>query len=206
MLNAKLIKALEKEGFYLEFPDYSSKEELIVDILKENNPRINISLPIFLKEEIDYKKIISKLNLIQKKELNKAILISEKIFAKEKLKNSLKEIIKENKLKSSFSNNEFLEYSNSFKESQNKLKDNEQKTIEKQSKLRLNLDLNKSLAVIFSPAKIKIMEKIFNHEKLTNTELKYYYRSISSINKAVLNPNMQDYLRIIEISRKFAEK
>jgi len=50
------------------------------------------------------------------------------------------------------------------------------------------------------------MEKIFNHEKLSNTELKYYYRSISNINKAVLTPALSNYLRIIEISKKFVDK
>ncbi|MEK6836415.1 MAG: hypothetical protein AABX94_01970 [Nanoarchaeota archaeon] len=70
------------------------------------------------------------------------------------------------------------------------------------NKLRLTLDLNKDLKVLFSPAKIRIMEKIFNHEKLTNTELKYYYKAVSSINKAVLNPGLSDYLRIIEMTKK----
>ena len=204
-MQAKLIKALEKQGFLLDFPDYDSNEEIILDILKENNPRINLSLPIFLKEEFDYKKIISKTNKKEKKELDKAILISEKIYKTEKIENiksNLKEIIKENKIKADFSKGEFEGYSDSFKESQLNKSGKEQKAIEKQSKLRLNLDMNKSLKVLFSPAKIRIMEKIFNHEKLTNTELKYYYRAISNINRAVLSPAMVDYLRVIELSRK----
>lgn len=205
MPSAKLIKALEKEGFFLEFPNYSSKDELIIDILKENNQRINTSLPLFLKEAIDYKKISSKINKEQKKEFDKAILISEKIYLREKIENSLKKIINSNRIKAKYSKNEFLNYYDTFKESQKKSESGEQIIIEKQSKLRLNLDLNKSLAILFSPAKIRIMEKIFNHEKLTNTELKYYYKSISSINKALLNPSLQDYSRIIEMSRKTLE-
>ncbi|MEK6892623.1 MAG: hypothetical protein AABX07_00295 [Nanoarchaeota archaeon] len=205
MPSAKLIKNLEKEGFFLEFPDYESKEEIIIDIIREKNSRLSLSLPLFLKEEIAYKKIISKLSAVQKKELDKAVLISKEIYKKEDIQSNLKEIIKKNKIKAVFSKQEFQECYNSFKESQSRLKCNEQKIIEKQSKLRLNLDLNKSLTVLFSPAKIRIMEKIFNHEKLTNTELKYYYKAISSINKAVLNPSMQDYLRIIEITKKFAD-
>jgi len=202
-IEAKLIKSLEKRGFLLEFPDYGSNEEIIIEILKENNPRINLCLPLLLKEEFDYKKIALKLSKEQKKELDKAILISQKICSLEKIDNNLKLIIKENKIKSDFSKNEFEEFYNSFRESQLNQSSNEQKIIEKHSKLRLNLDLNKSLQVLFSPAKIRIMEKIFNHEKLTNSELKYYYRSISNINKSALNPAVQDYLRIIEISRKF---
>jgi len=202
MPNAKLIKALEKKGFLLEFPNYDSNEEIIIDILKENNPRINLSLPLFLKEEFNYEKIVSKLSKERKEELDKIILISYKIYNEKNIANNLKELISKNKIKTPFSKSEFEEYYNSFKESQLKESDKEQKIIEKQSKLRLNLDLNKSLKVLFSPAKIRIMNKIFNHEKLTNSELKYYYRAISNINKAVLNPALTDYSRIIEISKK----
>jgi len=201
-MQGKLIKALEKKGFMLEFPDYNSSEEIIIEIIKENNPRLNLSLTLFLMNDFDYNKITSKINKKEKQELNKAIILSEKIYVKEGIDNKLKGIIKENKIKSSFSKNEFDEYYASFKESRINFEQKEQKVIEKQSKLRLNLDLNKSLKVLFSPAKIRIMDKIFNHEKLTNSELKYYYRSISNINKAVLNPGLQDYLRIIEITKK----
>lgn len=202
MLKAKLIKALEKKGFYLEFPDYDSNEELILDILKEGNPRINLSMPLLLKKEMDYRKIASELGAKDKEELDKIILIAEKIYEKERIENGLSEIIKKNKIKVKFSEQEFKEFYNSFRESISKANKNKENIIEKQSKLRLNLDLNKSLSVLFSPAKISIMDKIFNHEKLTNTELKYYYRSISNINKSVLNPILQDYLRVIEITKK----
>jgi len=206
MPSAKLIKSLEKRGFLLEFPDYNADEEIIVEILRENNPRISLSLPLFLNEGINYKKIALKLSKGEKRELDKAVLISQKIYNKEKIDNNLKLIIKENKIKSKFSEQEFDNYYESFEESKASFGQKEQKIIERQSKLRLNLDLNKSLGVLFSPAKIRIMGKIFNHEKLTNTELKYYYRSISNINKAALNPALSDYLRIIEISKKFAER
>lgn len=205
MPSAKLIKALEKQGFFLEFPDYSSKEELIIAILHENNPRISLSLPLLLDKDFDYKAIVSNLNTPLKNEFNKIILISEKIYRKEDVDNKLSQLIKQEKITSSFSNTEFDEYYSSFKESLLNQTRTEQKTIEKQSKLRLNLDLNKTLEVLFSPAKIRIMKKIFNHEKLTNTELKYYYKAISNINKSVLNPSLQDYLRIIEITRKEAD-
>ena len=115
MPSAKLIKALEREGFFLEFPGYSSKEGLIAEILKEDNPRIRISLPLFLMEPIDYKGTTSKINAAQKKEFNKAIIISEKIYKAEGIENDLKRLIKENKLKASFSKQEFEEYYNSFK-------------------------------------------------------------------------------------------
>jgi hypothetical protein len=202
MLSAKLIKTLEKEGFYLDFPIYKSNDEIIIEILKENDSRLNLSLPIFLIYPFNYDKISSKLSKEQKYEFIKTILISIKICKIEKIKNKLKEIINKNRLKADFSKSEFERYYNSFKESKLNQDRSEQKAIEKQSKLRLNLDLNKSLNILFSPAKIKIMEKIFNHEPLTNTELKYYYRSVSNINKAVLTPALADYLRIIEITRK----
>lgn len=204
MQNAKLIKALEKEGFFLEFPEYDSVEEMIVEILKENNPRMNLALPFLFRENFNYKKVYLRLNGPQKKEFNKIILISSKIFLREGIKSDIDKIIKQNKIKVKFSSYEFNEFYDSFKESTARREQDEQQKIEKQSKLRLNLDLNKSLAILFSPAKIRIMQKIFNHEKLTNTELKYYYRSISKINKAVLNTSMQDYLGVIELTKKIS--
>jgi hypothetical protein len=202
MTSAKLIKTLEKEGFFLEFPSYDSIEEIIIEIIKEGKERLNASLTLFLNNHIDYRKIIGKLNIQQKKELDKIIFISEKIYTKENINNETKKTINENHIKSSFTKEEFNNFYDSFKEAQLRKNNYEQKIIEKQSKLRLNLDLNKSLTVLFSPAKIKIMEKIFNHQKLTNTELKYYYRAISNIDKSILNPSLQDYLRVIEITRK----
>jgi hypothetical protein len=202
MTSAKLIKALEKEGFFIEFPNYETIEEIIIEIIKENNPRLSTSIPLFLMGNFDYKKIIKKLNKEEIKRLNKFMLISEKIYNKENIQNDLKKIIQENKIKASFSKEEFDSSYDSFKETQPRRNQTEQKMIEKQTKLRLNLDLNKSLVVLFSPAKIKIMEKIFNHEKLTNTELKYYYKAISNIDKAVLTPSLQDYLKIIEMTKK----
>ena len=203
MPSAKLIKALEREGFYLDFPEYESNEELILSILKENNFRISLSLPLFIRKEISYEKISSKLKAKEKKEFDKIILISEKIYRKG-IESNLRNTIKQNKIKAKFSEQEFIEFYDSFKECISRLNKNEEKLIEKQSKLRLNLDLNKSLAILFSPGKLRIMGKIFNHIKLTNSELKYYYRSISNINRAIFNPVVQDYLRVIEITKKIA--
>ncbi len=205
MLSARLIKALERRGFFLDFPSYGSSEEIISEILKESNSRLSFSLPLFLMEDIDYKSLISKLDKTEKKEIGKIILISEKIYRKERIKSNISELIKKNKIRETFSKQEFEGYYLAFKESMAKSAEKTSEIIEKQSKLRLNLDMNKSLEDLFSPAKIRIMRKIFNHEKLTNTELKYYYRAISNINKAVLDPRVQDYLRIIEISKKFVE-
>lgn len=204
MQNAKLVKALEKEGFFLEFPEYDSVEEIIVEILKENNLRMNLALPLLFRENFNYKKVYLRLNGSQKKEFNRIIMISSKIFLREGIKSDISKIIKQNKIKAKFSNHEFNEFYDSFKESTTRREQGEQQKIEKQSKLRLNLDLNKNLAVLFSPAKIRIMQKIFNHEKLTNTELKYYYRAISKINKAVLNTSMQNYLGVIELTKKIS--
>lgn len=202
MPSAKLIKSLERRGFLLEFPDYETLEEEIIEILREENPRILLSLPILLTEKFDYKKICLKINSFQKSKFNRIILISRKIYEKESIESNFNKVIKENKIKASFSKLEFKDYYDAFKEAKISLGKTEQKSLEKQSKLRLNLDMNKDMKTLFSPAKIIIIKKIFNHEKLTNSELKYYYRAISNINKAVLNQNLQDYLKVIELTKK----
>ena len=102
MASAKLIKSLEKKGFFLQFPEYNSLEEEIIEILKESNLRILLSLPLLLKEDIDYKKICLRLNKEQKENFDKAILISEKIYKQELIENNLKRIIKENSIKTKF--------------------------------------------------------------------------------------------------------
>lgn len=202
MIKAKLIKSLERKGFYLEFPDYDSNEEVIIEIIKSGEERLKFSIPLLLTEKIDYKKIIYKLGRKEREEINKIIILSRGIYKKENIGNGLSVIIKENKIQAKYSKNEFNDYYSSFVESRKRAGQDEQKAIEEQSKLRLNLDLNKSLRELFSPAKIRIMDKIFNHKKITNTELKYYYRGISKINRAVLTPALQDYLRVIENTRK----
>ena len=203
MTSARLIKAIERKGFFLDFPSYESNEEIISEILKGENPRLNLSLPLFLMEDIDYKKVTSNISKAEKKEIEKIIIISDKIYRKEKIKSNISKLIKENNITATLSKQEFEDYHQAFNESMMKSAEKANEIVEKQSKLRLNLDLNKSLEVLFSPAKIRIMDKIFNHEKLTNTELKYYYKAISNINKALLSPHVQDYLRVIEISKKF---
>lgn len=202
MISAKLTKALEGKGFFLDFPPYASEEEIIIDILKQENPRLNLAIPLFLIEQLDYKNIFLELTSTQKKELKKILIISASIYKKENISSTLKTFIKENKINAGFSSQDFENYYQAFKESSNKLSEHKQNIIQKQSNLRLNLDLNKSLKILFSPAKIRILEKIFNHDRLTNTELKYYYKSISNINKAVLTPALEDYLRVIELSKK----
>lgn len=204
MASAKLIKSLEKMGFFLEFPEYNSLEEEIIEIIKEGNDRILLALPILLMNDFDYGKVCLKLNKNEKQEFNKVILISLKIYKKEKIENKLERLIRENKIKGKVGLKDFERFYESFNETRLNIGKIEQESVRKQSNLRLNLNLNKDLQTLFSPAKIRIMNKIFNHEKLTNTELKYYYRAISNINKAVLNPELQNYLRIIEISKKIS--
>ena len=207
MIPAKLIKDLEKKGFSLEFPSYGSNEERIIDILKQRNQRLNLAIPLLLIEGFNYEKITNKLYPILKKEFNKIIAISDKMFELEGINNNyLKNIIKKNKINIKIKKEEFDYYYGSFKIFLQSRESSQDSFLKDQIKSRAKLNINKSLAIIFSPAKIRIMEKVFKHEPLTNTELKYYYKAIRPINLAVLNKDLQDYLRVIESIKKISEK
>lgn len=205
MISAKLIKSLEEEGFALEFPNYSSNEERIMEILKEDNERLLLALPLLLQYDFDYDRIKSKLSQKLLEKFNLTILITENIFKIEKIKRThLKEIIKKYSLKKKINKTEFEYYHNSFKDFKKNKGTKEENILKKQIIIREKLKLNQALSKIYSPGKLRIMDKIFNHQKLTNTELKYYYRSIRPFILAILNENMQKYLRIIEATKKYS--
>ncbi len=205
MISAKLIKSLEKEGFSLEFPDYMSNEERMIDILKEKNERLLLALPLMLQYEFDYARIISKLTLKQIKILNRLITIANRIFEKEKISQiQLKLIIKQHSLKYKIPAEEFTYYYDNFKYFQKNKEGEKEKELIAQTDIRSKLNLNQSLATIFSPGKLRIMEKIFKRESLTNTELKYYYRSIRPLLQAILNENLHNYAQIIETTKKYS--
>lgn len=211
MIPAKLIKDLEKIGFQLDFPTYKSNEDRIFEILKTNNQRLLLAIPLLLQYHFDYGIIISKLSSLNKhdadrliKQFNKILIITNKIFILESLNNyDVQNTIDRYSLKEDIKDEEFRYYYDSFKDFSRRTTDIEDEKLRENIKLRGKLNINKSLSEIFSPAKRRIMEKIFQHEKLTNTELKYYYRAIRPLIHAILNESMDKYLRIIDSSKKY---
>ena len=202
MIPAKLIKELELKGFSLEFPKYKSNDELIIDILKQKNLRLNLAIPLLLRGEFNYLKIIKKIP--DRGDFDKIILISFEIFKKFKINSDyISSLIKSEKIKVKISESEFNYYYDSFKESNRKISRKEEDSFKEQIGLRKGLDINQALAKIFSPGKIRIMKKIFNHEKLSNTELKYYYRSIKPLIVAISNDDMKSYLNIVGSTKKY---
>tara|TARA_Y100000034_G_C6833573_1_gene376503 strand:- start:530 stop:1177 length:648 start_codon:yes stop_codon:yes gene_type:complete len=203
LISARLIKNLEEKGFSLKFPSYESDEKLIIQILKEDNERLELALPLLLQHEFDYEKIKKNISKKELNILNKAILISKRIFDKENIINThLKKIIRKYSLKEKITKEEFEYNYISFKESRRNKESNAEKKTAKQLTIRGKLNLQKALSTIYALGKLRIMDKIFNHEPLTNSELKYYYRSIRPLTLAILNENMRKYIRIIETSRK----
>jgi hypothetical protein len=201
MISAKLIKALEKKGFSLSFPSYSSTEELIKEILTESNERLYTAIPLLLAEEFNYDLIALDSDL--KNKFDKILNIAEKIFITQNIDfSNIEKTILEKKIRKEISNSEFEYYLNSFRESIKNLENDNEDSFREEIKLRNKLSTNKSLSIIFAPAKLRIMEKVFNHMSLTNTELKYYYKSIKPINAALLNIELQRYIRIIESNKK----
>jgi|SRR3989344_2267513 len=204
MISAKLIKSLEQEGFSLEFPGYASNEIRIIEIIKSNNERLLLALPLLLQHKFDYAKIIKHLNGKNKNIFNRLIFITREIFKREKIKSPyLAAIIKKQRIHQKIPAEELEYYSTSFKSSQKQKEIKTKDDLTKLIDMRGTLNLNQALALIYSPGKRRIMDKIFNHEILTNTELKYYYRSIRPLSLAILNENMPKYLRIIESTKKY---
>src|SRR3989344_7347448 len=210
MIQAKLIKDLEKIGFQLDFPTYKSNEDRIFEILKTNNQRLFLAIPLILQYHFDYDTIINKLSSLNKneadrliKQFNKILIITNKIFSLESLNYDIQNTIDRYSIQEDIKDEEFKYYYDSFKDFSRRTTDIEDERFRENIKLRGKLNINKSLSEIFSPAKRRIMGKIFQHEELTNTELKYYYKAISPLIHAILNESMSQYLRIIDSSKKY---
>ena len=204
MISAKLIKDLEQRGFGLDFPGYSSLEEEIIEILRAKNERLLLALPLLLQQEFDYVSIKRKIRRQLLQRFNHIILLSSHLFRRAGVAGEhLQKIIKAERITGKISPAEFDYY---FKALQSALQSVQQDSISRKMQsvdMRRTLDMNKALAILFAPAKIRIMEKIFNHEKLSNTELKYYYRAIRPIIAAIGNKQLQDYVQSIEGTKKY---
>lgn len=214
MISAKLIKDLENNGFKLDLPSYDSNEERILDILKEDKERLFLAIPLFLQYKFDHKKIINKLQSLKKinsdrliKKFNKIIIIANRIFISEGISNGyIKDIIKKNGIKEEINETEFQYYYDSFKDSIQDTEKDKEKFLKKQIDLRGRLNTNKALSDIYSPGKLRIMNKIFSHDPLSNTELKYYYRAIRPLILSILNEHLRKYISIIESTKKYSLK
>ena len=165
--------------------------------MKEKNPRLYLALPILLTEHFDYSKL--KLDKNSLKEFDKIMIISKMIFDKEGIDSS------HLNAKDKASKKEIDYYYGAFKEYLKGRQRAEEDKLKEQVAIRSKLNTNKALAEIFAPAKIRIMDKIFRHEKLNNTELKYYYKAIRPLIHAILNEDMKDYIRIIESVKKIRD-
>ena len=211
MIPAKLIKDLEKMGFQLDFPAYKTNEDRLFEILKTNNQRLFLAIPLLLQNNFNYDQILNQLSSLKKdkalgliKQFNKILGITNKIFILESLNNQdIQHIIDRYSIQEEATDEELRHYYDSFKDFSRRTTDREDEKFGENIKIRGKLNINKSLSEIFSPAKRRIMEKIFQHEKLTNTELKYYYKAIRPLIHAILNERMGQYLRIVDSSKKY---
>jgi hypothetical protein len=197
MIDAALIKDLEKRGFSLDLPEYNNNDR-IISILKLKNERLYTAIPLLLLEDFNYEFISKKLKTTET--FDKIINISCKIFEIENIKNNLP------KKNIQFSEYEFNYFYNIFKDCKKNEEELENKKTKKTTKQRNILNLNQSLSKIFSPSKIIIMYKIFNYKEITNSELKYYYKSIRPIILSILDEDLRKYIKIIENTKKITNK
>jgi hypothetical protein len=206
MISAKLVKDLEKRGFELDFPGFGSTEEELLEIIKSGNQRFFLAIPVLLREPFDYATLYKKLSRQEKSIFSRIVMIANAIFKSEKIENThLAEAIRRYKINGKIDKAELERYHSAFNETLQKSLRAKEATLEEQATLRDRLGTNKALSNIFSPGKMRIMEKIFNHEPLTNTELKYYYRSIRPLIESILNDSLQKYCRTIGSAKKYHE-
>lgn len=203
MISAKLIKSLEYFGFELELPMISSRKELIRKILEENNNRLNYSFPLII-ETMDTKELKELYSEIYKEKkylkiFKKLLFLSQEIFKIENKANNLIEsldisfddIQKPTKTIKQYFLEEYRRAKSNFmkKELENNLQ------IAKDAK---KIDLNMNLKKIFSSGKIKILNKIINHQTLSRTEYNYYSSRIKPILNSILDENIKIYLNSIK--------
>lgn len=205
MISAQLMKSLEEEGFTLEFPRYESNEQRIIELIKEGNERLFLALPLLLRYEFSYEEMLKQLTTKEINILNKNILIAHSLFKDENIDFAhIQKIIQHYGFSAPIKKDEYNYYNIAFKEALQKKRKAEEELLTTQIDMRTRLNLNKSLAILYSPGKQRIMKKIFNHDPLTNTELKYYYRAIRPLITAILNESLQKYLNIINSTKKYS--
>lgn len=190
MLSAKAIKELNSEGFDVLMPS-AKKEEIFEEIFLENSSRLDLALPLlFSSSTFDY----SFLRQFKSERLSKILAISKKIFEIENIESLKFDGICSELGLIDFSSEEFDYFYSNFKEFRERKLARDKLNLD----LRLKVLLNKDLSKLFSLAKQRILNKIYSHEILTNTELKYYYRSIRPLIKILLNDSLRDYARVID--------
>lgn len=190
MLSAKALKQLEIEGFEIIFQS-EPKEKIFLEVFQENNPRLDLALPLLLADSNFNYKILEK---IKENKLKKILAITKNIFEEEGIINEnfskicqkigLHPYTKEEK---EYFHSHFIEFQKN-KEAREKL----------HIDIKAKIELNKDIAKLFAPGKRKILQKISNYEPLTNTELKYYYRAIRPLIKTLLSEEIRNYAKAID--------
>jgi hypothetical protein len=213
-IDTKLSKALEKYGFELNYPEYTSEEELIIDILNSEEPRFyRLIKIIILFNDIDKSKILKSLNNEQKKTFqkysklpfdNNQIILFRKYkqnintgFYEEKLKDEITSIAKKTE-----DLEERILIINAIEKMTLNFNQNKERTIDIRSKYNLQQSIN----TIFSLGKQNIMQKIENKEELTPTEYSYFSKAIRPLLESILNENLKKYAQMILSTKRIKRK
>lgn len=205
MASAKLIKNLERLGFEFEYPAYESFNEMIIEILKENDSRLKPALT-WLLTNFNYENLKKELNKKELEELNNIIIICNEIYKERGINSELPKIIKKYNISNSNWQKEYGYYFERLDTAFKNLEKKQFQEIEEMTEIRTKFPMSEALSTLFKPGKLKIMEKIFNYQPLTNTEFYYYYRSIRPTILACMNKKALEYMEFIERMKKIREE